>query len=175
MPQGVAAAGMFGWLLPPRLWRWIMNISKVWAVASVLSCALVACTSAAPSRGNGEDVAASLAIDEGQWSFVRAESGPLTHLEAAREITLGFQDGRLYGSDGCNRYTTAYRLEGDRITVGSVATTKMMCLGDGDAVERAFLTLLTQPMTLRREGDALRLIADDGTVLHFAAFERVDR
>jgi heat shock protein HslJ len=38
------------------------------------------------------------------------------------------EDGRLSGSDGCNRYTTTYEVEGDSISIApEIATTLMAC------------------------------------------------
>lgn len=38
-----------------------------------------------------------------------------------------FADGSLSGSDGCNRYTTRYSVEGDTLRLGAIATTEMAC------------------------------------------------
>ena len=38
---------------------------------------------------------------------------------ADTEITVNFgEDGRLSGSDGCNRFSTSYTVDGDSITIG---------------------------------------------------------
>ncbi len=43
-------------------------------------------------------------------------------------ITLQFEGGRAFGSDGCNRYTGSYSVDGDRLTVEQrMAATMMSC------------------------------------------------
>ncbi len=47
---------------------------------------------------------------------------------AKSEITAIFSDdGSLYGSAGCNSYTSGYQIGGDTITIQPAATTRMAC------------------------------------------------
>lgn len=48
------------------------------------------------------------------------------------EVSADFSpDGDLTGSDGCNRYFTSYRVDGDSITIDEmIGTTKMACRSD---------------------------------------------
>jgi len=36
-------------------------------------------------------------------------------------------EGRVQGSGGCNRFTGSYEVDGDKITFGPLAATKMLC------------------------------------------------
>jgi heat shock protein HslJ len=60
------------------------------------------------------------------------------------EVTLVYQDGRLSGTSGCNRYTTTPKvgdMPGD-LTVGQVVGTRMACPEPQSAVEARFLRQL---------------------------------
>jgi heat shock protein HslJ len=47
-------------------------------------------------------------------------------LPAASGIFLRFEDdGRLAGSGGCNRFFGSYKLDGDKIEIGSLGATRM--------------------------------------------------
>lgn len=50
--------------------------------------------------------------------------------EAPATLTFsaeGEQTGRLSGSSGCNRYFASYTLTGDRLRIGPLGSTRMMC------------------------------------------------
>lgn len=50
--------------------------------------------------------------------------------EAPGRAWLGFDaGGRLYGSDGCNRLMGQWRVAGDQVVFGRVASTMMFCEG----------------------------------------------
>jgi heat shock protein HslJ len=63
---------------------------------------------------------------------------------AEPEVTLAYQDGRVEGASGCNRYTAAAKAgatPGD-LTVGPAAGTRMACPEPQSAVETRFLKQL---------------------------------
>jgi heat shock protein HslJ len=81
------------------------------------------------------------------------------------EITLEFRDdGTLGGSDGCNRYMSGYTLEGETLTFGPVATTRMACKGPQGAVEqaRAYAAALGIVRGYRIDGGELTLLDGEG-------------
>jgi len=64
--------------------------------------------------------------------------------------TLTFaQDGTVGGSASCNQYSGPFRTDGDRITIGNLSSTMMMCQGDVGAQETAFLAALRAVQTWR--------------------------
>lgn len=75
--------------------------------------------------------------------------------------TMRFEEDRVAGSDGCNRFTGGYTIDGDTITFTNVATTKMACIGPADEVERTVLSVFAEPMTFTIDGDQLTLAATD--------------
>jgi len=47
--------------------------------------------------------------------------------------TIGFtKDNKVTGHGGCNRYSGEYTLEGDKLTLGRMLSTKMFCEGGGE-------------------------------------------
>ncbi len=83
-------------------------------------------------------------------------------------VTVRFQDGRIGGLAGCNRYFASYRVKGDSLRIGPVGITKMMCTKDKMAVEDAFLAGLAAVKAYRLGADGLMLLGD-GQVLAFTS------
>jgi heat shock protein HslJ len=108
-----------------------------------------------------------LAYNNGKQAIVSALAGTQITLELREDGTLG-------GSDGCNRYMSGFTLEGDRLTIGPIATTRMACRGPQGAAEQAaaFAAALGTVTGHRIEGDELTLINAEGTP---AARFRADR
>jgi heat shock protein HslJ len=59
-----------------------------------------------------------------------------------RGQTLRLDDGHLSGYSGCNRYVGGYTLDGDELTIGPIATTRMACAPEAMEAENAFLAAL---------------------------------
>jgi len=107
----------------------------------------------------------SLANTSWKLATVEAVGASNTPL-AGSEITLDFSaDGQVSGSAGCNRYNGPYKLNGDQITIGMLATTMMMCPDDIMAQEQGYLKLLQTPGTAAKQGDNLVLTLDDGRTI----------
>jgi heat shock protein HslJ len=75
-------------------------------------------------------------------------------------LTMAFSaDGRVSGSAGCNRFTAAYTADGQKLTLGPAAATRMMCARPEGVMEQEqqFLKALETVATARFEGDRLEL------------------
>lgn len=73
------------------------------------------------------------------WSVVELYGTAVTTAASApgREPYLEFgANGRLAGSDGCNRVMGSYAVEGNRISFGPLAGTRMACPGTEEVVNR---------------------------------------
>lgn len=82
-------------------------------------------------------------------------------------FTLTFDaDGSVSGTTDCNSFSGSYTLEGDVITVGPLASTKMFC---ADSQESQFTGALTEgPLTVSFEGkEVLVLRFSESTALFF--------
>jgi len=81
-------------------------------------------------------------------------------------LTMAFDtEGRVSGTTGCNRYTAAYRAEGDTLRFSAVAATRLACPDQAlTEQEQAFLRALESVATLHFEGDRLDLRQADGAL-----------
>lgn len=58
-------------------------------------------------------------INNGKGGVVSTATTPLS--------TALFAEGQLSGTGGCNQFTATYEIEGDQITIGPAAATRMFC------------------------------------------------
>ena len=81
-----------------------------------------------------------------------------------------FEDGKVTGSTGCNRYGGQYAVDGDALEISAVASTLMACPPPADEVERALLTAFEKVSGWRVEDAELVLLDAEGEeVLHYQA------
>ncbi len=100
--------------------------------------------------------AAANEINSTEWQllYIR-KSTPITD----RPITISFEDGQVNGSSGCNSYFGEYKINGNEISFGPLASTEMACL-DPEGImdqEYEYLTFLSEVVTYSIEGDQLIL------------------
>ena len=80
--------------------------------------------------------------------------------------TLQFEDGRLSGTDGCNRFSAGYSATDSELAVSpQIASTRMACPPEVEAQARAFLAALTGAKAYRVQGARLELFSGDGATL----------
>ena len=101
------------------------------------------------------------------WQVISYNNGK----EAVVSVILGTElsalfdeQGQLSGSAGCNNYTAAYEVEGENITIGPAATTRMMC-SDPEGImdqEAEYLTALEMAASYEFEEDRLILLDAEG-------------
>ncbi|MFZ0789060.1 MAG: META domain-containing protein [Chromatiaceae bacterium] len=106
-------------------------------------------------------------LTEQAWGLTEYNNGKhaMVSVLDATEITLELRDdGTLGGSDGCNRYMSGYTLEGQRLSIGPLATTRMACRGPEGAAEQAaaFARALETVTGYRIEGGELTLVTGEG-------------
>lgn len=88
------------------------------------------------------------------------EAGKKRSLVSGSEIRFAFQDGQLRITAGCNSMSGAYRLEGSRLTVESLATTEMGCEQPLMAQDTWVAGLFAQPVQLSTGNDAAIISGD---------------
>lgn len=76
-------------------------------------------------------------------------------------ITVAFDDGRVIGYTGCNRYFGSYETVGESITVREIASTLKACTPAIAAQEQRFLQALSGATSYRLESGTWLVIADD--------------
>ena len=84
-------------------------------------------------------------------------------------ITANFDQGRVYGSAGCNTYGASYQITGSRITIGPIAMTEMGCVDPEGIMEQemAYVSVLAKTETFDLSENGLGLGQPDGTTLIF--------
>jgi heat shock protein HslJ len=72
--------------------------------------------------------------------------------------TLEFPEpGRIAGNGGCNRFGGEARLDGDRLAVSQLVTTRRACAPEAMALESRYLAALSAAEKVVAEGKALSL------------------
>ena len=94
----------------------------------------------------------------GLWRIEQARSEPILDKRRAR-ISFG-ADGKLTGHTSCNTMTAPYALEGDRLKVGAVITTRMACAPLQMEQEDRILTALEVAVSARVRDDGLLELRD---------------
>ncbi len=72
------------------------------------------------------------------------------------------EDGKLFGSTGCNNFTGSYKLDGTKLSLNPGAMTKMFCPGD---TEQKFLKAINQVTNLKMDASTLNLLNGTNTVM----------
>lgn len=63
-------------------------------------------------------------------------------------LTVVFKDGQVSGNSGCNSFHGSFKVEGNSLSIGPLATTRMMCSAEGVmAQEQAFIAALQTATT----------------------------
>ena len=83
------------------------------------------------------------------------------------EITATFEDGSVSGAAGCNRYTASYTLEGEGLSVGPAASTRMACMEPAGVMEQesAYLAALSAAASYAVERTRLTVYDTGGAML----------
>ena len=87
---------------------------------------------------------------EGEWQAIAINNGKeavVSVMNGTTVTALFGADGTLTGNDGCNTYNTTYTTDGDKITIGPIATTRMACEQAVMDQETAYLTALAKAAT----------------------------
>lgn len=113
---------------------------------------LLACAKAVTNHHNNSSLA-SLAGSE--WGFPDKQ-GPFVQFKAKGEIS---------GSGGCNNFFGTYELNGERLIIGPLASTKKACIGPAMDVEREFFGALQDAFRVDATHKTLTVYAESGDTL----------
>lgn len=106
---------------------------------------------------------------EGTWHF---EDGTVKGAELkalgpeATQLVVD-SDGSFHGKAGCNNIMGKMTFEGDTVSFGPIASTKMMCEAKQMAFEDSYLAALGAVTNAEIDGDKLTLAATSGDVLKY--------
>lgn len=99
------------------------------------------------------------------WKLTALKENEITVGEKEREPHIIFNaDNRISGSDGCNSIMGNYKLEGEKLTLGQVASTMMACAEGGENAHD-FKKSLEEVATFSVHADQLELRNEKGLVL----------
>ena len=89
-------------------------------------------------------------------------------------FTLDIGDGTASGTGPCNRYHLPFTHDGEDVTTGPVASTKVACMDALLAAEQRYFAQLEKVDTARKEGteDNLVLSGPDGVRLEYESADR---
>ena len=77
-------------------------------------------------------------------------------------VTMSFEDGKVAGSAGCNRFHGTYSTEGNTLKLGPLATTRRACEEPLMTQEREFLAALASAISWSIDGNVLDMHRADG-------------
>ena len=100
----------------------------------------------------------------GSWELVSYGS-PSSQTPAAPDVDTSIEfgsDGTLAGNLGCNGFGGDYKVDGDGIVFGQIASTLMFCEGPVGEQEATTLAVFTESATFVVEGDTLTITSADG-------------
>ncbi len=141
---------------------------------SLLACAaalpftsIVTCTVSRPSGNH------AVALEGTYWQLIRLDDSAVVRLPPPHgpHLVLDADSHRISGSGGCNRLVGTYEVDGDSLTFGPIATTRMAC-PEGMETETALLSVLAQVRKWSTEAKHMSLSDSTGKTL--AQFEARD-
>lgn len=138
--------------------------------ASSLEAAATASTEAAvtpaetPSPPNG-------GLLNTYWKLILLNDKDITAVDSQKEPNILLNaENRITGSDGCNSLAGSYLLDGEKLTFGEMAGTRMACAEGGEQAQ-VFNEALTKVASYTVHSDQLEL--RDATGLVVARFKAV--
>lgn len=119
---------------------------------------------------SGPEAANNEPLEGTQWKLTQLEGKPATAASPEKAPSLQFlaADKRVVGSGGCNRLTGSYTLDGNKLTLGQVASTMMACPHGMDQ-EQALHAAFKKVTNWRVDGETLQLLDAGGRSI--ATFE----
>jgi heat shock protein HslJ len=157
--------------------------SRIWTLSFLAALCLIflaACgnyrpdPTASDSPAAGSDLPPSIpelapSLEDTQWRLTSQvdEKSTVHTILPGSEITLVFQDNLVDGASGCNRFTTSYLLDGEKIEFGEPAGSNLYC-GSLDGImqqERDFLSNIQSAASYAITNEQLTLSNLDGHVI----------
>lgn len=132
---------------------------KLFWIATMGLCGTIGLSSCASMK----PAAATPTLDGSAWVL---SSLPGQNLVSNATATARFEDGRISGSDGCNRYSMPFTVNGPAIQIGPRGpSTLMACAEETMAQAETFLAALISTRSLRYGAETIDLLNGDGAVV----------
>jgi heat shock protein HslJ len=110
----------------------------------------------------GPSSVAAESLDGSRWLLAAL---PAENLLERVTVTLDFEEGRVAGTDGCNRFTGPYRLEDDELHIGDMASTRRGCAEPVMKQARNYMGVLDRARKAKIVDDSLQLFDANGELL----------
>ncbi len=132
------------------------------ALAALLALVVGACTT-----GATPEPSASLPLEGTAWQLASYVGPEGTEVPVPKGVaaTATFEGGTVSGNGGCNQYTGSYTVDGDALTIGPVASTRMACAGPGGTLEDLYFVALGQVASYTIDDVTLLLENADGDAI----------
>lgn len=114
----------------------------------------------------GGETAADATLTGQEWSLTGLGGAPI---EPGAGLTATFgDDGSVTGSAGCNRFMGPYTVDGDSLSVGPLAATRMSCGITADDLESTYLGALEAASGFVISGNDLVISTSNDVTLEFS-------
>ena len=118
------------------------RVAAILAATSIVAagCAQASASSGPPTGASPSSPGSSspATLTDTAWTVTSINGAPMLP-EAPPAMTFA-ADGQVSGSGGCNGFFAPYRTDGDKLTVGPIGSTLMLCEGPVGAQENAFFS-----------------------------------
>lgn len=161
--------------------RAALRIAPLAALAALVAgCAMPVHTDASAPAPDPFNPAATQLLDDTHWTLTgwqqangtprAVPSGGASGEPLTLDLSTTGGQRHASGFSGCNRFAGSYTLKDGLLSFGTLASTRMACVGPGDEIEPAFLDALahiTHSGVQWREPRELLLVLQNGDRLTF--------
>lgn len=144
-----------------------MKIDRIAFVKGLLGLLMVlqfaGCVNSPDGFQQSETRVDGLALQGSDWSVI-ALDGIDAIAEPVPWLRWTGQD-HVGGSGGCNNFAGKFVMEGERVVIGPLAATRMLCVPVPQGQEDKFFKAIENSRTLRLQGNELRLMDFNGKLL----------
>lgn len=108
---------------------------------------------------------ATVGLSDARWILTEINGQPASLGNADQTVNMTLTaDGKIHGFSGCNQFMGTYRLDGGRLKIGPLASTRMAC-EQGMALERQFLKALRNSTRFDISEQSLNVRDADGQII----------
>lgn len=110
--------------------------------------------------------ACSTPVDlNGAWNIVEVNGEQITAVEETPFIEFDTENQRVHGNTGVNIMNGSYTLDGEKLSLGKMATTMMAGPMEAMETERTILQTIEKSAKIKASGEDLQILDADGTVI----------
>lgn len=119
----------------------------------------------ANSTGNVPDAS----FTNTRWKLVKLPGTVIPELRKDAFITFATENNRAFGSGGCNNMNGGYKLDGNKLKIGPMASTMMACTQEIMQLEDNFSKMLIETDNYIISGDKMQLRKGENVLAEFEA------